>query len=335
MDAAMTLVWVAPEPPDAQQRLAMTSWSKARSVTLAEPRDDRPRSIPVDERLADEIEQLLDVARDSVAARDGDAVDRALDTAEARLRAHAELPQAAWLMAEVQRARSTRWRRLAPADVEAADRAWSAAQALDSGRVPGIAEHAAAVSAPAAVLALALPPGEQAWLDGVPSRGESLPTYAGLHALVVVWAGEPVWAGWVDVPPGTSEMRVDAPSSPPCSSSDMAYARMEAAAIVPEKVRCPSWVAVTAGPAPGSIRVATCKMALCGPWLDWPQPPRWTGVFPAEGVKTEARWPPWATWGLAGAGAAIAAGITLVVVNALRPAPTETRFVSGGLIKTP
>jgi hypothetical protein len=38
-----------------------------------------------------------------------------------------------------------------------------------------------------------------------------------------------------------------------------------------------------------------------------------------------------ATWGIVGAGAAIVAGATVILVDALRPTPQETRFVSGGL----
>jgi len=93
---------------------------------------------------------------------------------------------------------------------------------------------------------------------------------------------------------------------------------------------CPSWVAVTAGDRRGAVRVASCEGNRCGPLLDWQAPEPWTLVPPLEHSDRE-RWPNWATWGLVGAGAAIATGAVVILATALRSAPTETRFTFGQL----
>jgi hypothetical protein len=334
-DAPATLVWIAPDAPDAAATRALATWASVHGVVLQAPRDERPRSLAIDPGIADQVEALLDRARDAIAAREGDAIDRATASAEDLLRVHPELPQAAWLMAEVQRARSTRWRRVLPADPEAAEREWLRAEALDGGRMPGLGETSAASHPPRAELVLALPDPDGARLDGadVPATGLAA-TRAGLHALVVTAEGAPVWAGWIEVPPGRSTLAIDAPAAPPCSSADTARAGLESETVRADHVRCARWVAVAPGPAPGALRIATCGASQCGPVVVWRAAAPWTGpspVAPAAGDGRDRRWPAWATWVLAGAGVAVATGIALAASGAFQAAPTETRFVSGGL----
>ncbi|HZU84775.1 MAG TPA: hypothetical protein VE987_17715 [Polyangiaceae bacterium] len=340
MDAPATLVWMAPDPPDAQQSRSLSSWSLAHGVRLTPPLEGAAApAAPFDPRTADEVETLLDRARDAIAARDGDGADRALEAAESLLRAHPELPQAAWLMAEVERARATRWRRVPPADREAADLAWRRAEALDGGRVTGVGEEAAAGHAPEASLVLDVsPPDAERWLDGRPAdeRG-AIGTRAGPHALVVAWRGVPVWSGWIDAPPGRSTVRATAPVAAPCSSDDVGRARLAdrgaRGASSAAAVRCASWVAASAGSTPGGVRVALCEAGRCGPELEWIAPPPWSWSPPAERGRSGSSpsWPSWATWALLGTGAALAAGAVVLATGALQPAPSGTRFVSGGI----
>jgi len=330
MDAPVTLVWMAPEPPDAEQSRALSSWARARAVTLAIPRDEHPPMVAVDGHVADDVEALLDHARDAIAARDAEAAARALDTAESALRAHPELPQAAWLMAEVQRARSTRWRRVPPTDAEAADRAWMEAEALDGGRVPGLGEAPAATRFLDATVTLEVSPhGAGVWVDGAVVRAQPVTTRVGTHAVVVLWERAPVWAEWVDVPAGSSAVHIAAPEPPPCSSSDVARARLSKEGLDVASVRCRRWAAALAGSRGGSVLVAVCEENRCGPLLEWTIAPTFLAPLPPE--RDRGGWPAWASWALVGTGAAIAAGVAIGVSGALQPAPTETRFVSGGV----
>ncbi|MGH7436349.1 MAG: hypothetical protein ACRENE_11810, partial [Polyangiaceae bacterium] len=124
MDAPATVVWIAPAPPDADPRKALAGWAASRGVTLVEPAPWRPDALEVDPHVAGDVEDLIDRARDALAGTDGSAVDREIAKAEALLRAHPELPQAAWLMAEVERVRAVRLGQMPPVDAAAATRAW-------------------------------------------------------------------------------------------------------------------------------------------------------------------------------------------------------------------
>ena len=336
-DAPATLVWIAPAPPDETQAGAVHSWARERGIALADPSHAAPEALALDDRVADAIEELLASARDAVVAHDRAGADHAIEAAEARLRAHADLPQAAWLMAEVERAKSTRWRRTVPVDPEAADRAWARAEALDGGRVAGVGEPGAAAAAVPARITVEAPAGDRVWIDGaVIPTGEPAATRAGLHAVRAIWRGRTVWATWVDVPGGDSTVTLDAPGTTPCSLADTSSAHLVGGgavdAVDATGVLCPQWVAVAPGPATGTIRVALCAAGRCGPVLDWHRPvlAMFSGT-PVAAADHASRWPAWATWSLVGAGAAIAVGAGILASGVLRAPPGETIFVSGGL----
>ena len=326
MGAAAVLVWMAPEPPDAAEEATLATWAGQRGLSVTTPHDLRPPPLVVAPGIAEEVDALLARARDALTARDGAAVDEALDAAESRLRAHAELPQAAWLMAEVERARSTRRSRATPPDPEGALRAWARAEALDGGRLAGLGELAGVSEGPpASSLNVPLAVSQRARLDGRPVASEPISTRAGLHDLVVTWDDVPVWAGWIEIAPGSATLEVNAPTAPPCSSGDVDRARLPS-----DGVRCAAWVSATRGPDPGSVRVALCRFDRCEPLETWgAKAPAWTKETPAR--HPTRGWPGWATWGLVGAGAAVVAGVSIAVVQGLGTPPTETRFVGGGL----
>jgi hypothetical protein len=342
-DAATTLAWIAVDPPEPQRARALSGWARAHGVTLAPPTVERLPALAVDPRVADQVETLLDRARDALAARDGDGVDRALSAAESALRAHPELPQAAWLMAEVERARSTRFRRLAPADDEAAERAWARAEAIDGGRGAGLGEVAGKLRAAAASVALEMTPRDivspagtpfgraaesTVLVDGLAARAV-VATREGLHTIVVLRDGAPLWATWFETPAGTSTLRVSAPAAPACSSEDVGRARIAAGRVEADGIRCTTWAAALPGGEEDSVLVAACERGRCGPLLEWRAPQSWTWEPPPE--PSRHAWPTWATWSLVGAGAAIATGVVLVAAGVFQSAPTESRFTSGGV----
>ena len=328
-DVPVTLAWLAPEAPDAGQRRTLASWAQAHGVRLVSPLDAKAPALAVDERMPDDVERALDRARDGMVARDAEMVDRALAVAEVSLRAHPELPQAAWQMAEVLRTRSARLRRIPPADLDASERAWVRAQALDGERVAGIGEQAfASHPAPATLRLDRALRGAGLRVDGLPATGEVIATLSGPHTLVVTWDGAPVWAAWVEAPPGSSTVHVEVPASPPCSADDLGRAALGSGEIDAAAVRCDTWIAAIGGSATSSIRVATCGEGRCGPMLEWGAP-TWTWTPPP--ASTNKSWPTWATWGLVGAGAAVATGIVVVAAGALQRPPLETRFLSGGV----
>lgn len=329
MDAPATLVWIAPEPADSAQSSTIESWARARGVVLAAPGEGKTPTLAVDPKVAGDVESLLDRARDAIGAREGDAADRAIDTADAMLRAHPELPQGAWLMAEVERARSTRLRRVPPVDDAAADRAWARAEGIDGGRVAGLGEQASSTHPAAATIAVDVsPPDARVWLDGAPVRGGAVDTHAGPHQLVATWNGAPVWAQWVDTPAGSSTVGIVAPVAPACSIDDVSRAAIRDGAVDAAGVRCPAWVA--AAPGADGVLFATCEREHCGPLLAW-HPGASIPWQPPPDHRGNG-WPGWATWGLVGlGGAVVATAVAIVASGALKPAPTATQFVSGGV----
>jgi hypothetical protein len=329
MDAHATLVWMAPEPPDREQSRALSSWSNAHAIQVAPPSSEIAPALATDPAASEFVESMLERARDAIAARESGDAERAIASAESVLRAHPELPQAAWLMAEVERAKAARWRRLPPADVEAATSAWLRAEALDGGRVPGIGEESSSQHPSPATVVLELSSDQtQPWLDGRLVSSGSLAMRAGPHALLITWDGTPVWSAWIEAPPGRSTMRVSIPEAPACSAGDVSSARVIGEAVEARRVQCPAWIAATGAAQPGSLRLAMCSADRCGPLLMWRPPAPWLWS-PTVQHDRGIRWPTWATWSLVGAGAAIAAGV--VILAATRSTPSETRFVNGGL----
>jgi hypothetical protein len=313
------------------------NWALAHGVRLAPPRDATPRGLHVDLHVADEVEALLERAHDALAARDGAAADASLAAAESALRVHPELPHGAWLMAEVERTRSTRYRRVPPADAEAADRNWMRAEALDGGRTAGIGEDAAQRHAPAATITLrTVPDGAEAWLDGnLVGNAVATATTAGPHLLHVTADGAVLSARWLELAAGMNTVEVVAIGTAACSSADVSRASLldlggAGQAVDASRVRCEEWIAVAPGEAAdrGVIRVARCGPGRCGPLLEWRTSEAWSWLPPPERQPPGA-WPAWATWTLAGAGAVVAAGVVVVATGVLAPGSTETRFVTG------
>ncbi len=335
-DAAAPIVWLAETPADAQTSAALSAWARSRSLTLVAPAEAARNPLPVDLAVAGTVEDLLDSARDAITARSGPEVDRALRAAQDLLTAHPELPNAAWLMAEVERGRSARWLRIAPVDIEAAQRAWSRAGALDAGRMAGAGEVETA-PAPAAAITLQMRPSREAqiWVDGVPVGPGVFESRAGPHAVVVTWGGNPIWAAWVETSPGPSTVTLSALDAPACSSADLEQAHIAGDHVESSLAQCGRWIAAAPGVTPGSLRVADCHGDRCDSFADWRPPPVWTQPINPDQHERGRRaggWPTWGTWGLVGAGVAVASAVVIgVVASSSRSSPSAAGFALGPL----
>jgi hypothetical protein len=340
----VTLVWIAAQPPDAAQARSLSEWANTHSVALSAPTEDPPRGEPSkgSAPIADEVETSLERARDALAARDAGAADDLLATAEAALRGHAELPQAAWLMAEVERCRAVRWDRLAPRDEAARDRALARASALDGGRAVGVLESPVSPSVLARRATLRLhcdpPPRAELWLDGrrlgldASAAGLAIETVPGLHAIVVARDGIALWSRWVEVPEGGVALTPELPLPAGCSTEDVAQARIVDGHVDARNVLCPRWAAAEPGTGPGDVRLALCESNHCGPLVGWYPSHSWVSSRASEQRETPRTWPAWVTpWSIAGAGALVLVGTAVVLGEALRSSQPQTRFVYGGL----
>lgn len=353
----VTVVWVAPEggvgTPREDSRRAIAEWARARGLRLR-PAGGTVSSpaVALDLGVADRVEKELDRSREAVAAADADAAERALARAEALLRDHPELPQAAWLRAEVSRSWASRWTRLEPRDEQRAQAAWQDADALDGGRANGVGEVSYPARARTPVTVAVSGAGTRrmsARLDGNELAGstsaDGVTTFAldvapAEHQLVVSLDDDPVFASWLTVPaatPGSPRLvlpiRVGDDSA--CSVSSLAgISRDGAGAVTAPGVTCDRWVAAAPGERRGTVLVARCAGSACGPFVEW----RSEGGFDAGGPAAPrpatphtGTWPGWATWTAVGVGVVAATTITLIATGVFESRPTEQRFIAGGV----
>jgi hypothetical protein len=357
----VTVVWIAPErgptagphagPGDGREDAtrALAEWGRARGLRILSARESTGDGVArIDFTIADRVEKELDRAREATAALDADVAERALARAETLLREHPELPQAAWLRAEVHRNWAARWSRVDPRDDQRAQAAWEEADALDGGRAPGVGEVAFPMRArTAAAIAVhgAANRNVVARLDGTALAGttsaEGVTTYTldvapAEHQLVVSLDGDPVFASWLSIAPsGAGSPRPSIPihvgDDGACSASSLGAVTRDGAGVRAQGVTCDHWVAAMPAERRGAVLVARCAQSACGPFLEWRSeggfaPGRDTPVAPHGGS-----WPAWATWTALGVGAVAATTITLIATGVFESRPTEPRFVAGGV----
>jgi hypothetical protein len=276
--------------------------------------------ITVDGAIATRVEEELHTAREMTAQHDADRAERALAHAEALLRAHPELPQGAWLLAEVERGWAARFFQLEPRDADRAARHWRAAAALDGGRAPGVGEPNVA-SEPAAAFSIeARGPAMVMRWDGEPIAAGAHEARSGLHQLVAKEGHAVVFAQWITVTAGTV-VHVALPTAEPCSIADFAHR---------DVVQCPTWIEAKRGERVGTFFVRTCVQSACG--ADLLVAP--ITYDPDKLPIVRHGLPPWAAWTLVGAGV-VAAGILAGVVGYYAIPPTQqVVFKQGGLAPT-
>ena len=276
-----TVVWIATEDgrsPREDSVRALAGWARARGVTLAPP-DPGAARIKVDFVFGERVERELEKAREAIAALDADAAERALSRGEAMLREHPELPQAAWLRAEISRGWASRWARVAPKDDARAQAAAQDADALDEGRALGIGETKAPKrpDVPLSIVVGGVAARDVVVrLDGrvLPGRASGTDMTFGAsvadaeHQLVVYLEGEPAFASWVTTSTATTEVKLDLGDIGVCSVGAFHTVKRDGNAVRANGVGCPRWIAVVEGAA-GSVSVARCEGASCGPLVEW------------------------------------------------------------------
>lgn len=274
------------------------------------------------------IEALLAAAKTAIGALRTDEADAALAEAESLIRNHAELPQAAWLLAELYATRAER--------VETDDPALARELLLRAATLEG--ERAQAFRDGARVdPALALPNVRELALLGIGLRDriewdgeEALPRVAsrpGEHHVRVLRNGRLVWAGWVSVGETATAVDLPVPTAAPCSADDLdGAADAEPAPRPHPNTRCGDWaVARVRG---GELELARCHGATCGAWQQAaPRAP--SRVVPAE--KARSSLPRWVTYAVVGAGTALVTGFVLAASGAFASNdPTRERWVYSG-----
>ena len=308
------VVWVNQDAPSRDQAArSLAEWARARGVVLSAPSPARA-PIVADPAVAEAAEKEL--AR-ALSADDEDGASRALGRAEALLREHPELPAAPFLRAEVSRAWSRL--RLRQGDEAGAAAAWQDAEALDGGRVAGIAEKSVA---PPTKVPLTIRGASDVTIDGRPAGGTVLP---GEHAIVARRDGAMVYASWIAVR-GPLEMTIPV-ADDACSLPAFANVKRESDRVLAPGVTCPSWLA--AEPSAHGVLLARCERDACDSLTEWRAAPRDVFVLPPPD-RSRSPLPGWATWTVLGISAATITSVVLIAAGTFESRPVETRFVVGG-----
>ena len=274
------------------------------------------------------IEALFVAAKTAIGAlRTGEA-DSALTEAESLIREHAELPQAAWLLAELC---ATRAERVETDDPKLARELRLRAATLEGARGQSFRDSARAEQS------FALPNARELTLHGMGPRdhiewdGEATPSrvasHTGEHHVRVLRSGRLVWAGWVSVGETATAVDLPVPGVAPCSADDLdGTADAELAPRAHPDTQCREWA--VARVRNGELELARCHAANCGNWESATNPaPRQA----ASTEKAKASLPRWVTYAVVGAGTALVAGFVLASSGVFASNdPTRERWVYSG-----
>lgn len=327
MSGALVLLWLGATSPTPAEHAALHDWSRTARIELEAPRHTNltpPTTETYSDVAVQSIEELIDQARISLGALDIESARHRIDEAEHQLEAHPELPQSAWLMAELSLLRAAVLAK-GPESFTEASHARSMARALEGERAATYEEleggraatydeelegepSTAVTDAPQPLKLEGLSLADEVTWDGKPSRAE-LTTTPGKHHLQVHRRGLLAWTGWVELEIGQSSLIVPLEAVRPCSVEDLGEVRVVEGRAVPHAgVRCSRWM-VGRSAGRGTVGIAECESSSCGHWRSIRVAARRTLAEPRH---DHGGWPAWATYTLVGAGALVATGLVLV-----------------------
>lgn len=282
MSQTAVLVWLSATSLLPTFRADLEAFAHSRLLRLEAPRENaaasqigRANASAYAPDAVAQIENSLEEARNAAAALEQSQALAALERAERLLRDHPELPQSAWMMAEILE-QSAELSSAAPGGAEAANTLRQRATALEGPRAARFAERAPeavserepGLTPPQRVSVEGLEPGDVLEWDGLRSE-PPLAAATGEHHARVARNGRLMWAGWVDVAAGRATLRLPVPETVACSADDVGRGSIAAGrAIAAPHARCSSYVLARAR-AGGGIEVALCERERCGKVVVW------------------------------------------------------------------
>ncbi|HEY2410104.1 MAG TPA: hypothetical protein VGI10_29070 [Polyangiaceae bacterium] len=330
MSQTAVLLWLSVAELQPAFRADLEQFSQSRLLRLEAPRENTP-ALATSGYAADvvaQVEQALEEARSATAALDPGTAFTALERVDGLLHAHAELPQAGWLMAErLELAAELEAR--TPEGANAARALRERAAALEGKRAEPFSDRDAVASIePPAVHTLRVEgpaPDDVVEWDGLRQGGSSLSSAEGEHQVRVLRGGRLMWAGWVRVAPSDVTIHLPVPTITACSADDIALAHFDQnRAVAAPRARCLSYVLARPHEG-GGIDVALCQRDQCSETSVWKALPA------AATVEVGSRWPRWATYATA---SAMAVGTVLLIWRSGvfdKPEPrTDTHWVYTG-----
>jgi hypothetical protein len=293
MSQTAVLVWLSATSVLPTFRADLDAFAHSRLLQLEAPRQNAARfRVSASAYAPDAVAQIeisLEEARNAAASLEQGRALGALERAESVLREHPELPQSAWLMAEILE-QSAELEDAAPDGADAANAWRKRASALQGPRATPFADRFAAhepeLASQQQLTIEGLEPGDELEWDGIHTE-LTVMTAAGEHHVRVGRAGRLLWAGWLAVATGEHSVRLPVPETVACSSDDLGAGHLDKGrAIAPAHARCGSYVLARARPG-GGIEAALCERERCG------QVVIWEGVESAVAQERAGKKPIW------------------------------------------
>lgn len=330
MNQAWVLLWLASTPASPEQERQIAAWAERQGQRVTEARKAAGLSVTNLGATATHIEGALERARLALGALDAPAAETALDEARRLLRAHPELPQAAWLFADLL---SLEAELLPPGERDAQIALLDRARAgLEGPRSASASSHAlggpvssedapelpSGESAPHEGLVRewivsGLRPGDEVYWDGAllapPSEGAGqlrIQAAGDLHHVRVLREGRLAWASWTEPRPDEAAALLQVPAPPACSFEDLAPWLSQGGPQVP--ILCDRWIAALPTPDGKGVQIAQCHRNQCGAFERWPRAPIPKAAL-APQAEEEGR--PWLTYTLIGTAVTATAAILL------------------------
>jgi hypothetical protein len=309
MSQTAVLVWLSAASVLPTFRADLAGFAQSRFVRLEAPHENAAAyrggqaSAYAPDAVA-QVESSLEEARNAAASLEQSRALAALERADQLLREHPELPQSAWLMAEVLQL-SAEVESSAPDGAEAASTLRQRAAALEGPRAAPFSDRAPPSDTEAE-------PAHRVRVEGLEAsdalewdgRQTTSPVSAvtGEHHARVARNGRLLWAGWVNVSPADERVHLPVPETIACSTDDLNGAHFAAGRALPAAhARCDSYVLARARPS-GGIEAALCDRQTCGNVVLWEHlSTTGSATSPTLGEK-KTIWP----YAIAGAAGAIA-----------------------------
>ncbi|HYQ26547.1 MAG TPA: hypothetical protein VER04_04985, partial [Polyangiaceae bacterium] len=269
------LVWLSATSVLPTFRADLDAFAHSRLLRLEAPRENAaPYELATSAYAPDavaQIESSLEEARNAAAALEQSRAQSALERAEQVLREHPELPQSAWLMAEIFE-QSAELESTAPEGTDSANAQRLRRAVLEGPRAAPFSDRVperALNPVPTQRLSVeGLEPGDTLEWDGVASE-PTVVTAPGEHHARVARDGRLLWAGWLQVARDAQGVRLPVPETVACSTDDIGHGHFAAGrAIAASHARCESYVLARARPG-GGIEAAWCERDRCGKVVIW------------------------------------------------------------------
>ena len=326
MSQTAVLVWLSAASVLPTFRADVDAFAHSQLLRLEAPRENAaPFRVHASAYAPDAVAQIeisLEEARKAAASLEQSRAHDELERAEQVLREHPELPQSAWLMAEILQ-QAALLENAAPDGFEIANALRKRAAALEGARAVPFSDPAPEREAempPAQTVSIeGLEPGDALEWDGTLSQS-TIMTSAGEHHARVARGGRLLWAGWLQLSAPESRLRLPVPETVACSLDDIGRSHFAQGRAIPAPhARCDSYVLSRARE--GGIEAALCEREHCGPVVIWQHA---HGSARGESSSQKVIWPYVVA---ASAGALLITGIALWRTGALERAEPTTREI--------